>query len=134
MVREEEFNFLGQEEPMDISVHVPNTESDGGVVAMFKSSSHPVAAVFHVCFKVAALVLYLFGSLFSSSFVVVFVLCVLALSFDFWTVKNITGRLMVRLRWWNDMSDTGQNVWRFESSPVSVPTIEFQLPSGLFVQ
>jgi len=29
-------------------------------------------------------------------------ICVLLLSsFDFWTVKNVTGRLLVGLRWWN---------------------------------
>jgi hypothetical protein len=27
----------------------------------------------------------------------------LLLAFDFWTVKNVTGRLLVGLRWWNEV-------------------------------
>ncbi|KAK0081395.1 hypothetical protein PV325_012242 [Microctonus aethiopoides] len=34
---------------------------------------------------------------------------------DFWTVKNITGRLMVGLRWWNYVDDNGKSHWVFES-------------------
>uniref|UniRef100_A0A8C8EGL6 Golgi apparatus membrane protein TVP23 homolog n=1 Tax=Oncorhynchus tshawytscha TaxID=74940 RepID=A0A8C8EGL6_ONCTS len=37
----------------------------------------------------------------SSSFIVCMVTVILFLSADFWTVKNITGWLMVGLRWWN---------------------------------
>ena len=35
---------------------------------------------------------------------------------DFWTVKNVTGRLLVGLRWWNDGgTESNENTWRFES-------------------
>lgn len=34
---------------------------------------------------------------------------------DFWTVKNITGRLMVGLRWWNYVDDDGVSHWVYES-------------------
>ena len=40
----------------------------------------------------AAVLIYMFGSWFSSNFVNIFVLCVLMLAFDFWTVKNVSGR------------------------------------------
>jgi hypothetical protein len=40
---------------------------------------------------------------------------VLLMAFDFWTVKNITGRLMVGLRWWHDVREDGQAEWHFES-------------------
>jgi len=49
----------------------------------------------------------------------VFVVCVLLLAFDFWTVKNVTGRLLVGLRWWNEVKEDGTNVWIFESKPDS---------------
>lgn len=39
---------------------------------------------------------------------------------DFWTVKNVTGRLMVGLRWWNYVDDNGQSHWVFESRKVNV--------------
>eukprot|EP00624_Nannochloropsis_granulata_P001650 evm.model.NODE_18044_length_13276_cov_24.207518.3 len=64
---------------------------------------------------VLALFFYLFGGFFSSNFVFVCVVCILLLAFDFWTVKNVTGRLLVGLRWWNNVRDDGSNEWVFES-------------------
>ena len=34
---------------------------------------------------------------------------------DFWTAKNVTGRLLVGLRWWSDYDEKGNEVWKFES-------------------
>ena len=34
---------------------------------------------------------------------------------DFWTVKNVTGRLLVGLRWWSDFDEKGKQLWKFES-------------------
>jgi hypothetical protein len=42
---------------------------------------------------------------------------VLLLAFDFWTTKNVTGRLLVGLRWWNEVREDGSNIWIFESKP-----------------
>jgi hypothetical protein len=30
-------------------------------------------------------------------------------------VKNVSGRLLVGLRWWNNVSEDGSNEWMFES-------------------
>jgi len=76
---------------------------------------HPTAALFHLLFKTLAILTYMFGYWFSSSFVNIFVLCVLLLAFDFWTVKNVTGRLMVGLRWWSEVNEDGATTWRFEA-------------------
>jgi hypothetical protein len=57
------------------------------VVQLFKRSSHPTAALFHVLFKTSALLFYLLSSVFTDSFVIVFVVCVVLMAFDFWTVK-----------------------------------------------
>lgn len=95
-----------------------NTQNTGGATPegnVLAQSHHPTALMFHVGFKVAALVVYLFGGLFSKSFVVAFVMVVLLLAFDFWTVKNVSGRLLVGLRWWNEVREDGTNEWRFES-------------------
>mmetsp|Transcript_29531 Transcript_29531/g.60032 ORF Transcript_29531/g.60032 Transcript_29531/m.60032 type:complete len:225 (-) Transcript_29531:84-758(-) len=83
--------------------------------SMLKQSAHPTTLLFHVGFKLGALFVYLFGGLISSSFVFSFVLVVLLLAFDFWTVKNVSGRLLVGLRWWNEVREDGTNEWRFES-------------------
>ena len=65
---------------------------------------HPIATLFFLLFKTLALAIYLFSSfLFSeTTFVIPFILCVLFLAFDLWTTKNVAGRLMVGLRWWNE--------------------------------
>lgn len=76
---------------------------------------HPYVTFFHLCFRVAAIFLYQMCGLFTDSFITSFVIIVLLLSMDFWTVKNITGRLMVGLRWWNYVDDDGISHWVFES-------------------
>lgn len=85
-----------------------------------KQSSHPVALVFHFLFRTLALILYLFGGLFLPG-LSCFVCCVLFLAFDFWTVKNISGRLLVGLRWWNQILPDGQSQWIFESRENNTP-------------
>jgi hypothetical protein len=79
------------------------------------NAKHPVAAFFHLFFKGLALFMYLFGSVLFSSYVFIFVVCILLLAFDFWTVKNVAGRLLVGLRWWNRINDDGSSEWVFES-------------------
>ncbi|XP_069916055.1 Golgi apparatus membrane protein TVP23 homolog C isoform X2 [Oryctolagus cuniculus] len=44
---------------------------------------------------------------------------ILLLSCDFWAVKNVTGRLMVGLRWWNHIDEDGKSHWVFESRKTS---------------
>ena len=91
---------------------------------------HPIAAFFHICFKSIALFLYIFHSWLSSTYVTSFVMIVLLLAIDFWTVKNITGRLLVGLRWWNRLAEDGlTNEWIFESSTnySAIPTLDRRL-------
>lgn len=74
--------------------------------------------MFHLAFRISAIIVYMMCQLFSNSFIASFVVVVLLLSMDFWTVKNITGRLMVGLRWWNYIDDNGKSNWVFESKKV----------------
>ncbi|RNA24907.1 Golgi apparatus membrane TVP23 -like protein [Brachionus plicatilis] len=76
---------------------------------------HPIASIFHLFFKSMAIFLYLFSTLFYSNFITIFVVLIIFLSMDFWTVKNITGRLLVGLRWWNHIDENGQSKWIFEN-------------------
>ncbi|XP_054565202.1 Golgi apparatus membrane protein TVP23 homolog C isoform X3 [Eptesicus fuscus] len=80
---------------------------------------HPVASFFHLFFRVSAIVVYLLCELFSSSFIACMVTIILLLSCDFWAVKNVTGRLMVGLRWWNHIDEDGKSHWVFESRKAS---------------
>jgi len=81
------------------------------------ASNHPLPAFFHLFFKAMALFVYEFSSFISSSYIFIFVICIVLLAFDFWTVKNVSGRLLVGLRWWNKVNEDGSSKWVFNSSP-----------------
>lgn len=93
---------------------IPN---EGGLA----HASHPIACIFTFLFKAAAFLVYssisysyfIIGNFFSD--VNTFIIVVLLSALDFWTVKNVTGRLLVGLRWWNDFDENGKEIWRFES-------------------
>merc|ERR1711962_1121293 len=76
----------------------PGNPGDFGIVENPWRIKHPVVTFFHLLFRTLALIAYLL------------------LSMDFWTVKNITGRIMAGLRWWNYVNDEGDSVWMFESA------------------
>lgn len=66
------------------------------------------------CVQAAALAFYILSALFSSNFVIIFVLTVFLAALDFWVVKNVSGRILVGLRWWNEINDQGESIWKFE--------------------
>lgn len=74
-----------------------------------------MVAFFHLFFKTLALFIYIFGSYFTSNYIIVFVVCVILLAFDFWVVKNLSGRLLVGLRWWSMIKEDGSSEFIFES-------------------
>ncbi|GMH07719.1 hypothetical protein Nepgr_009559 [Nepenthes gracilis] len=77
--------------------------------------ANPKACFFHVLFKAAALAFYILSALFISNFVIIFVVTVFLAALDFWVVKNVSGRILVGLRWWNEINELGESVWKFES-------------------
>lgn len=125
-MKEEELEFISvpqdDDEDMNNSNYVdPSLEygtDNSGVIGgwtIFKQSKHPVTVFFHLLFKALALFLYVFGSWFTTNFIFTFVICIILLAFDFWTVKNVSGRLLVGLRWWSYVKEDGSNEWIFES-------------------
>ncbi|ONK61643.1 uncharacterized protein A4U43_C08F32090 [Asparagus officinalis] len=64
--------------------------------------------------KAAALAFYILSALFFNSFVIIFVVTVFLAALDFWVVKNVSGRILVGLRWWNEINEQGESVWKFE--------------------
>ena len=80
-----------------------------------ESYAHPVAALFLVLFKGTAIFIYIFCGWLPTNFVINFCAITFLLVCDFWTVKNVSGRLLVGLRWWNEVSETGGSDWKFES-------------------
>jgi len=87
------------------------------IIDLLSTAGHPVTCVFHFAFKVAVLIAYFIGRYFSGDYVITFILATILAALDFWTVKNITGRILVGLRWWNHVKDDGSSQWVFESIP-----------------
>ena len=97
-------------------------QQQGYVTQLFESSAHPVTCIFHVLFKGLAIMTYLLGGIVEHSlnFITVTVCCILLLAVDFWVTKNVTGRLLVGLRWWAQVDldapdGTDETRWIFES-------------------
>ncbi|XP_015227629.1 Golgi apparatus membrane protein TVP23 homolog B isoform X2 [Cyprinodon tularosa] len=76
---------------------------------------HPLTSFFHLFFRTCAILVYLLCDFLSGRFIVCMVTIILLLSCDFWTVKNVSGRLLVGLRWWNQVDEDGRSRWVFES-------------------
>merc|ERR1719476_1169723 len=81
----------------------------------FKAARNPKVCFAHVFFKIAAFSGYFVGRHIVGSYVLTFILTVVMCAFDFWTVKNVTGRLLVGMRWWNSIQDDGTSQWFYES-------------------
>ncbi|KNA13967.1 hypothetical protein SOVF_111780, partial [Spinacia oleracea] len=62
-----------------------------------------------------SLAFYILSALFFDNFVIIFVVTVLLAALDFWVVKNVSGRILVGLRWRNEINDLGEGIWKFES-------------------
>ena len=77
--------------------------------------------------KFTTLLAYFIGRYWYGNYVNTFVACVILLAFDFWTVKNVTGRYLVGLRWWNDIKEDGSSEWVFESTPLKLAQCVLQI-------
>jgi len=85
------------------------------IADFFKTAKSPKVCFFHVFFKLAAFIAYFIGRNIMGNYVLTFILTIVLCAFDFWTVKNISGRLLVGMRWWNDIKEDGSSQWYFES-------------------
>ncbi|KAM3864448.1 Golgi apparatus membrane protein TVP23 homolog B [Diretmus argenteus] len=93
---------------------------------------HPLATFFHLFFRTSAILVYLLCEVLSSSFIACMVTIILLLSCDFWTVKNVSGRLLVGLRWWNQVTEDGKSHWVFESRKAHRQNIPSSAESRIF--
>ena len=79
-------------------------------------ANHPGIVFFTLFFKSLAIVVFLFFGIFGVPDSLLFIFVVILNSLDFWFVKNISGRILVGLRWWNEVKEDGSEEWKFESS------------------
>ncbi len=95
-------NQVGQAEQVDIT-------------NFLRHAHHPGIVFFTLLFKVSAIISFLFLNLFLGNEALTFIIVVIFSAFDFWFVKNVSGRILVGLRWWNEVKDDGTEAWIFES-------------------
>lgn len=82
----------------------------------YKKTSSPVVALTSVIIKLSAVISFILLSLFTDNEAIVMLVVILIGAADFWFTKNITGRVLVGLRWWNQIKkETKEEVWIFES-------------------
>lgn len=79
-------------------------------------ANHPGIVFFTLFFKAMAIIVFLFFGIFGVSDSLIFIFVVILDSLDFWFVKNISGRILVGLRWWNEVKEDGSEEWKYESS------------------
>ncbi|KAF8203098.1 Golgi apparatus membrane protein TVP23 [Pholiota molesta] len=105
------------------SGQMANTEGDAesGIGAVFRQSSHPLALFFLYFFRIAAIAVYVLSGWFTTNFVLTTVIVVVLLAMDFWNCRNVSGRTLVGLRFWNQVDDDGESYWVFESRDPSRP-------------
>lgn len=93
--------------------------------SLLSFSRHPIALLFHLLFRVAAFAVYIITKfVYGGEYLEIFIVIILLLAMDFWVVKNITGRLMVGLRWWNKVEDDGSSTWLFEAKKVCLERVK----------
>ncbi|KAI4850283.1 golgi apparatus membrane protein-like protein tvp23 [Aureobasidium sp. EXF-8845] len=83
----------------------------------WRLSSHPITLLCFLGFRLSSLLTYLFGLYFSKNYVLIFIITIILLAIDFYYLKNIAGRRLVGLRWWNEVNaQSGDGNWVFESA------------------
>jgi len=60
--------------------------------AFMKNASHPHICFWHLFFKFLALFFYMFFGMFASDKTLCYIFVITVCAFDFWVVKNVSGR------------------------------------------
>ncbi|KAG8747941.1 Golgi apparatus membrane protein tvp23 [Ceratobasidium sp. 414] len=71
--------------------------------------------------RIAAITVYILCGFFTDNYVLSTVIVVVLLAMDFWNCRNVAGRRLVGLRFWNQVDEDGESYWVFESRDPSRP-------------
>ncbi|KAH7328942.1 hypothetical protein B0I35DRAFT_418823 [Stachybotrys elegans] len=83
----------------------------------WRLSSHPITLLTFLGFRISSVLVYFLGLWIIKSMIMIFIITILLLAADFYYLKNIAGRRLVGLRWWNEVDpSSGDSKWVFESS------------------
>lgn len=81
----------------------------------YRKSSHPIICLFHILFKLISIISFIILGFIIENESMAIILIIIFGSCDFWYTKNISGRILVGLRWWNKIKEDGTEVWIYES-------------------
>lgn len=90
-----------------------------------KLAAHPGVCLLTISLKIGSIVAFILLDLFIDSEALAYLVVILLGAADFWITKNISGRLLVGLRWWNEVKSDGKEVWIFESKHESKNYIKY---------
>ncbi|GBE78264.1 hypothetical protein BKA93DRAFT_793866 [Sparassis latifolia] len=96
-------------------------DAESGIAGIFRQSAHPLVLFCLFLFRISAITVYILCGFFTSNFVLSTVVVVVLLAMDFWNCRNVAGRTLVGLRYWNQVDEDGESYWVFESRDPSRP-------------
>ncbi|PHJ17718.1 transmembrane protein [Cystoisospora suis] len=109
---------IGGYVPPSVTGPSPVSSAETFVQRWFAGAKHPTVCFFHLFFKAASLAVYITGNclllFISEGEIFIFVATLILLALDFWTVKNVSGRILVGMRWWSCVDEDGNSQWMFE--------------------
>ena len=115
-IDEQDYNNNAMQNDLLQSDQPQGQKQKGRITDFIRKSSNPSVALMTVGLKIASLFFFLFLNIFTSNEAFVMIVVIIFDAMDFWYTKNISGRILVGLRWWNTYNpETQQEIWTFES-------------------
>lgn len=108
------YNNNYQNNKKNINLHEDNKE-DITITNFINKASNPLICIFTIIFKIGAICSFILLDIFVKNEAIAYLVVIILSAADFWTTKNISGRILVGLRWWNEVKENGEEVWIFES-------------------
>jgi hypothetical protein len=94
-----------------------NNKNDKNITItnFYKKATYPMISLLTVLIKLASIISFFLFSIFLSNEAIIMFIVVLIGLCDFWMTKNISGRFLAGLRWYNLLkSETNTEIWVFE--------------------
>ena len=99
----------------DIEKNNQKEKNNITVTNFYKKSTYPMISLLTVLIKLASIISFFLFSIFLSNEAIIMFIVVLFGACDFWITKNISGRFLAGLRWYNLLkSETNTEIWVFE--------------------
>ncbi len=110
----ENTNEEKKEETLEEKITNPQVEKrKNSIVKFVENSAHPFICLFTLLFKITSITFFLIG--FGIKISIIYLITVIFGAIDFWITKNLSGRYLVGLRWWNEINEKREEIWIFES-------------------